>query len=741
MNQLFQLGKWRVNPSEGTICSDSAPSDSSSTNPIIKRIEPKALSVLVTLAKAAGQVVSRDALLDQVWANQVVGDDVINSSIATLRKALGDDRKTNRYIQTVPKKGYKLVKSIRWHEHVVAESKNDFSDATRFIDIRNGKERRVRNRSYAKFAILLGLSIFIFVILQFFSTTQKIETNLVDNSIAILPFDVYSQKTEMSYFADGLAEEMLHQLASNPQLKVIARSASFQYRNTEKAISIIGSELNAQYLIEGSVREFNDELKITVQLVDASKNYHLWSRVFDGNSNNLFKIQEDVGIAVSDMLSLKQPVKPWNSGRRHPQSDEAYKYFVMAQAHFRAANGSSYKSAEQLLKKAIEIAPEYALAYSSLAYSYLLQYQYNGSSLKEATTKASVALARAITLDPDHAEAFAAKGLMFTYNENYVKAEQAYLKAIESQPNLRVAHHNYAFLLWKQARYLLAIEHSESALAADPLAKSSNFLLGDSLAKIGYFDRAISHFEHCQNVLPEYVWCYSGLAEIYRITGQLDKALTYMEISAKLPDTGDYWRDNSHANLLIALGRFKQADNMLEKIYQTSGATYPLFHNQLLIALATDNMPEYLDVIDGAFKQAPEITTIQKFAAFSAYWKGDYQEAAKLYEALLEVSPKLLFQLHDYADGISHALNLADSYNKLGRQKDKQRMLMRIEQHFSSFSGRLNSVSGASYVKAKYDFLNGDRIASNEALAQLEGKWALSWLADKDRFWLNDLGD
>jgi len=734
MEKEFLLGKWHVNPAERLItCGDQE-----------KYLEPKASALLMQLVEAEGQVVSRNEILDRVWANQVVGDDVINSCIASLRKALGDDRKTNKYIQTVPKKGYKLVKSVVWNTlspksisglAETADSEYSPSQRVNSNEIWAGQDRRANNNPIRLVASILTALVAVFIISLLYPSIKQPDLVQVDNSIAVLPFDVYSKNTDMSFFADGLAEEMLHQLAANPVLKVIARSASFQYRNSSKELTTISSELNAKYLIEGSIREFNNELKITVQLIDAKNNYQLWSRVFSDKTEKLFKIQEDVAIAVNNMLSIEEDLTEWKNERRHPPSAEAFKYFVMAQAHFKAANKDSYKNAELLLNKAIEIAPDYALAYSSKAVSHLLQYQYNRTSLKKETAKAVEAIQKALTLDPEHAEAFAARGLMYTYTGEAKKAELAFLHAIELNPRLRIAHHNFAFLLWNQARYQQAIEHLEFALAADPLAKPTNFLMGDALGRIGEFDKAIEHYQLCQKVIPDYVWCHSGLAEIYRITGKLQQAKKHMESSEKLANTGDFWRANSHARLLIYLNQLDDANDMLEQIGQETGATYVLWHNRFLIALAENKMNDFILRVNNQYDVLPSNKTVKKFKALTAYWQEDYQTAKTIYEKLIEDEPNMMFELWDYADGISHPINLAFTYDMLGLHKKKQKLLMRIDQHLNSFPEKLTLVKGAIYVQAQYQYLLGKNDKAQSLLNSINKDWALSWLIHKDKFW------
>ena len=713
MKKDFQLGKWLVCVPEGTItCSGEK-----------RRLEPKALSVLMVLAEAEGALVSRENLLDAVWYNQVVGDDVINSNIAALRKALGDDRKTDRFIQTIPKKGYKLVKDVQWLE---AENKGSVSGTT--TQTVESLSSSFNWRLYVPLVLLLLVVVSVIVN----QSQSKVIPTRDDYSIAVLPFDIFSADPDLVFFADGLAEEILHQLVTNPNLKVMARSASFKYRDSEKPISAIAEELKVKYLIEGSVRIHDEELRVTVQLIDARNNFHLWSRVFDDSTGELFKTQHQVGVAVSDMLNITGTTKTIMPNRKHPESEQAYKNFVMAQAHMKVSN---YEEALSLFKQAIALSPTYALAYVGKAASYLLLYQYRHIDKQAAISAANLALDEALLLDPDLAEIYATRGLMLTYLKQYDKAEQLYLKALGLHPNLRLAHHNLAFMLWQQSRYEEAVKHAEIAQETDPLSAPTFFLLGDSLASLAEFEKAIALYQHCQKILPDSVACRAGLANLYQIIGELDQARINIEKSALVSEPGNFWHNNTYASLMIHEGRFGLAANILDEMALKNSVDYFLLRTRWLAALAQGEMDEYIISVEQLANQFPEDMDVQKFEAVISYWQQDYELAVKRYEKILADSPRFMFNLWDYSDGMSHAINLAVSYDKTGRQKEKQQLLMQIEKHFNSFSDEFAAVPGGDYIRAQHDRLLGNTQSSEQLLKRLQQSWALKWLPRKDPFW------
>ncbi len=711
MKTEFSLGEWRIRFSEGTITSGEK----------TKRVEPKALSVLVALAEANGQVVSRDMLLDKVWPNQVVGDDVINSSIATLRKALGDNRKTDRYIQTVPKKGYKIVKDIQWHEPQTTSQKPPISPSVK--------------KSSAGIGKVLGVFIFLAIIIVYI-VTIKTESSKDSSSevlsIAVLPFETFSSDPDIGYFANGLAEEMLHQLVTNPKLKVMSRSASFKYQNSEKNLQTIAEELNVKYIIGGSVREHNKEYRITVQLIDAQNNFHLWSRVFDDSSGELFKIQQQVSIAVSDMLNINPSSQSIISSRRHPESEQAYKYFVMAQSYMKVNN---FEEAQKLYEKAIDLSSNYALAYVGKAAGYLLRYQYNHIDKDKAILKAKIALDKASEIEPNLAEAYATKGLMFTYLKEYREAEKYYLKALELHPNLRLAHHNFSFMLWQESRFEQAVKHGEIALATDPLAGNTLFIIGDSLASLAEFDKAIAHYTHCHKVLPQSVGCIAGLANLYQLMGEMDLAQSAINESASIASATNFWHNNTYASFLIHRGSFKAATELLKQSTEQNAANYFLLRTSWLAALARDEMDDYIASINQLSVQRPDDMDVKKFQALNAYWQQDFELAIKLYEEAVIDSPMFMFNIWDYSDGLSHANILAKSYDKTNQQSKKQKLLLRIEHHIDSYPNQLQDVPGGLYIKAQYYSLVDNKKQSEKILEQLKQTWTLKWLPNKDPFW------
>jgi len=718
MNNGFVIGQWYVNPSEGTISSDSE----------TKHLEPKALSVLLVLAKSGDKVVSQEQFFEQVWPNQAVVNEVLSSNIARLRKALGDDRKTNTYIKTVPKKGYKLIKSVIWSEPNTAINKHKAGT------LNNGQNStyKLRRRQVYSLIVLSLLTYMLFIWQQ-----QNKEPSLDGNdmaTIAVLPFNQTGNDSNLMHFSDGFAEEIIHQLSTNAKLRVIARSASFQYRDTDKTSPEIASELNVKYLIEGNIRENENGLRIGVQLIDAKNNYLLWSRVFDESTEDIYKIQQLVSIAVRDLLNLN--VNSLNTTTRiHPESKEAYKLFIMAQAYMKIATVDSYETALELLQKAIIISPDYALAYSNQALCTLLLYQYKHLDRDSAISKTKSLLNHALKLQSDLPEVYVVNGLMYTYLKKYDKAEYNFRQALDLIPNSYSANHNFAFLLWQQSRFKEAIKYGELALATAPISKQTHFLLSDSLASLAEFEQAESQYMHCINVVSDYPACYAGLGNMYMIIAELDKASYYMDKSASVCEPDNFWHNITYSSLLIHRGEYNEAEQLLENVRNKIPTDYFLLRTQWLAAVSLEQTEQYFKLIDELTLQHPNDIDLKKFRALKAFWTRDFHQAIKLYEQINLEAPQFMNSVWDYADGLSHATILAMSYDKIGDGEKKQHTMMLVEQHLSSLPEGFDRVQGGKYIRAQYAAISGDINQANILLQELEQDWNLNWLIRKDPFW------
>jgi len=708
----FQLGTWLVQPAAGLLTERGKE----------RRIEPKVMAVLEVLAEANGDVVTRETIMDKVWPNQEITDDVLNTCISSLRRSLGDDRRNSRYVQTLPKHGYRLLVAVEPAPH----------PDTVYAPVDSTPP--VAGSSLYQKKRWVGLLLVIILAVGFilWPGVARHPADLPDfRSIAVLPFDVFSDRPDVRHFADGLAEELVHQLTNDPALRVIARTSSFKFRDHSHSIAEIATILNVRHVLEGSVRDSEAGMRITIQLIDTSNDFHLWSKVFDVGRGNVFEVQEQVGLAVSKLIPTDVNVAGPNTAPPFPISDEASRLYLMGQSYMRVATVDAYAKAAVFFADAIRIAPDYALAYSRLAAAQLLLYEYRHDPLDLATQRARTALDKALELDPQQAEAYAVLGLLHTYRKEYAAAETAFLRAIELRPNLHFARHNYAFMLWSQSRFKDALVQARIALDSDPLSGITNFLVADSLAGLGDFDSAKQVYERCQEKLPEYYGCYTGAATIAQLFGDYEAASELLEQAGSLVKAGNFWQDSLMGALAIRQGKYTLAAELLTRVSKKSPLDYNLLKSRLLMSLHTGEVVSFAEELAGLRELHPNDHDLNLISALTSFYTNDCAEAVALYSRELEHSQAFLFDYWDLDDGFSHATSLAFCYGEMGLVKDRARLMKGIGQQL----GKIKALDfpGSLYLQARFHRLAGRNSPSVQLLARLAKEhWPLRWLADAD---------
>jgi TolB-like protein/tetratricopeptide (TPR) repeat protein len=308
-------------------------------------------------------------------------------------------------------------------------------------------------------------------------------------SIAVLAFEDLSPQKDQEYFCDGIAEEIINNLAQMEGIKVASRTSSFAYKGNPEDIRIIGKNLDVQTVLEGSVRKADDRLRIATQLIDVADGCHLWSKQFDREMADIFDIQVEIARDISQTLKIKLSDKEKHDIKKVPtQSIAAYDFYLRGRQFFYRHKRQYMQHAIDMFSRAIERDAGYARAYAGKADCHSYSYYFFGGSradLKQAAKDSQMAL----KLDPGLAEAHAARGLAVSLNREFKESERAFEKAIELNPNLFEAHYFYA---------------------------STCFLQGK-------FEKAIALFKDASRVNPVDYQAPAYLAFLYQMTGQTEK--------------------------------------------------------------------------------------------------------------------------------------------------------------------------------------------------------------------------
>lgn len=437
----FRIGAWKVFPAENLL--------KGSERQCI--LEPKVMDVLVHLAERQGEVVSRRKLLDAVWPDVVVGEEVVSRAISVLRSKLGDEQKDAHYLKTVSKRGYCLV-----------------ADVTPLTPSEpQGSSRRspVRKRNIAVAAlILLAVSYFAYIIIAPQPGIDETRED-VARSIAVLPFVNMSDDARNEYFSDGITEELLNQLSRIPGLRVISRTSSFALREENLDIPAVAERLNVAFVLEGSVRKADGVVRITAQLIDARTDSHLWSDVYERELENVFEVQAEISVAIVDALQLPMGLTAEAVPRKiSAASIEAHEAYLRGRYLMRQDLYATNVAAIQEFEIALSHDPNFALAHAEMAMAYPYRTKTN-------LAKAQFHAERAMALDPNLAESHVAAAVVQWRQEKWEQSLASLQRAVQISPNYVLAYvHMGNLLSWKLGRYDEAFRMRESAMQLDPLS-------------------------------------------------------------------------------------------------------------------------------------------------------------------------------------------------------------------------------------------------------------------------------
>jgi serine/threonine-protein kinase len=348
-------------------------------------------------------------------------------------------------------------------------------------------------------------------------------------SIVVLPFVNISGDPEQEYFSDGMTEEIINALANVGGLKVISRTSSFYFKGKDVDLRTIGEKLSVDHVIEGSVRKAGNKLRITAQLVNVSDDTHLWSNTYNRELKDVFTVQEEISTAIVDSLKVRLLTSEKETlVRNYTENTDAYEAYIKGRYYYLSFMEGSMEKALQSYHKAIDLDPDYALAYSSIAEWYW-NLPFTGQknvSREEVYTQAKEAINTALEIDNELAEAYSNLGMIkYLYEWDWKGAEEAFETAIKLNPGLSKAHYDYAFFLAIIGDPDKAILEARTAVELDPFNGIPHHCLGSSLFFSGQFDQALEECRQAYEMMPSYLGTLPFLINIYNMKGMFTEAM------------------------------------------------------------------------------------------------------------------------------------------------------------------------------------------------------------------------
>ena len=574
-------------------------------------LTPKVFATLLILIENSGRIVEKEVLMNRLWPDTFVEEANLGFNIQQLRKALGDDARHPRFIETVSRRGYRFIAPVEEildgsvatdqivpiriqaadSQFIVRgeEFKSDLGlvkppeiespgadKSDRALNVRTGRNTSRASRRKTLLAAAAVAVILIAVgslILLRHRSSARAQPNAGRLMLAVLPFQNLTGDASQDYFSDGLTEEMITQLGNlDPDhLGVIARTSVMKYKNSPAPMDQIGRELQIQYVLEGSVRRESDRVRITAQLIQMKDQSHLWAREYDREVVHLLSLQGEIAREVADGIHLTLGGHAWTEPTSQtsstPKSYEAYDLYLKGQYFFNQRNVAGFKQAIDYFQQATTKDPNYARAYAGLADCYALLGGYSELSKPDFMPKARAAARRAVELDGNLPEAHTALALIVqNYDWDWQTAENEFRRAIDLNPNYATAHHWYAEHLTWLGRFDEALRESERARALDPL---SLIIAADNGATLYYsrqYDQAIAKFLAVREMDPTFP--RSGMIRFaYVQKGLFTNALE--EIEKWRRAYGDQpWTWSELAYIDGKSGQQAQAEHALQKLLQ-----------------------------------------------------------------------------------------------------------------------------------------------------------------------------
>lgn len=515
--ESFRIATWLIEPRLNTVSRDGATT----------RLEPKVMEVLVCLARHAGEPVSKEELLQTVWPDTFVTDDGPKRSISELRRVFEDDVREPRIIQTIPKRGYRLLVSV---EPVNGEP------GTSPIPL----SPKSRGRNWRTVALLSGGLTAALMILWgalYVSSKQRLSGKSAApqiHSIAVLPLQNLSGDPSQEYLSDGMTDALITDLAQISSMKVISRTSSMQYKQTRMSLPAIARELEVDGIVEGSIQRSGDRVRITAQLIHGPSDRHLWANTYEGNFRDVFALERNVTQDIARQVQARLVSNPSQQAQPRPTNSKTLDAYLQGNYHLqRYGRGGGVKEinkASDLFQTAIDSDPKFAPAYFGLAYSHSALPQVSPEDAAIARKAEETALA----LDPNSPEAQIILGVNKMRDLDWSGAEKEYRRAVALNPNNAAAHDNLCVHLSQMGRLDEALKECQIAQELDP----DNDHLATILYARGDYDRAISilrlmterHFDDggLHYLLFE---CYVQVKNDEEAVAELERALTLYGLS------------------------------------------------------------------------------------------------------------------------------------------------------------------------------------------------------------------
>ena len=511
-------------------------------------IPPKAFDVLLVLVESSGHIVEKDELMDRVWADSFVEEGNLKVTVSVLRKALEADGGDRQFIETVPRRGYRFVASVRElpsqsAELVVREQTTATITIEESEESEEQKQGNLLGEWKRKSKVSLQVAIACVAMIGLAIAGLYVWTNRTTarpemKSIAVLPFKPVASNAGDESLEMGIADTLITKLSSIRTLTVRPMSAVRQYAGLEQDAVLAGREQRVEAVLDGSIQKVGEKVRVTVRLLSVTDGATLWTSHFDEKFTDIFAVQDSISERVAEKLAIKLSREERSLLTRHyTKNTEAYQLYLKGRYYWSKRTKEGIQKGIEYFQQAIEKDPSHALAYADLARSYKSSPYYGISSPSDAHPRSKDAVWRALEIDNTLAEAHMVLATILESSDwNWQAAEEEFKLAIELKPNDATAHHLYGLFLERRDRLEEAKIEMAQALVLDPVSLIINKNLGDPFFYVRQYDKAIEQYQKTLELDPNFFLARLWLGKSYEQKGMYKEAIAEFQHARSLED-------------------------------------------------------------------------------------------------------------------------------------------------------------------------------------------------------------
>jgi TolB-like protein/DNA-binding winged helix-turn-helix (wHTH) protein/Flp pilus assembly protein TadD len=586
------------------------------------KLSEQPFQVLAVLLESPGEIVTRNDLRSRLWPSDtfVDFDHGLNNAVLRLREVLGDSSENPRFVETIPRRGYRFIAPVAGpflpgkfqsqirNGVVPIPAEEPHSTEALPEDVRSepvGLPWEPAARFLVVGAALLLACVVSATVLYHYRRAGASATLPTHNkSLVVLPLENLSEDKDQEYFADGMTDDLIANLAKIHSLRVISRSTAMTYKGTHKPLSQIASELNVDAVVEGTVLRVGDRIRITAELVQVSTDRHLWADTYESQMGDILSLQNRVSSAIVNEIRINLTPEDQKRLAKNPAvAPEAYENYLKGRYYWNKRSDENLTRAIGYFEDATHQAPNYSLAYAGLAdcYAIISAEIFGTMSGEQAAPKAKAAALRALELDPTLAEAETSLATVsFNYDWDWSAAAAGFVKAIKDNPSYATAYQRYSLYLMAMGRPDDSVEQINKARELDPLSISINFSLGWRFYMARQYDRAIQQLRDTLEMDPSYELPHLVLGLSYAKKGDFRLAIPELRKAVELSH-GTPLMTSALANAYARAGYVAEAQRLLAELSSQSKQQYVSPYYFAVVYVGLGKPEEAIDWLEKAF--------------------------------------------------------------------------------------------------------------------------------------------